>query len=148
VQFNSNTFKPNYLGRKDKLKANQANKFIGYGAKGSSTERYRINCSMANVGSYTSTDKVFVSVNGKRKDRIKISHLPFMKELLLAVKANVTFITDEEGTSTGQRYSSYNVGEAALADFLLNHDYVDINGDGVWTNEDKYIEDLANYYNP
>lgn len=107
-----------YYGRKDKLKSEIANKFIGYGAKGSSTDRYRKYFNnMANTGKYNSTDIIFVSINGKRPNRIGIE--AYKNELTTAIKAGVTFVTD----NPENRNRNYNIGEREIANFLRKNNY-------------------------
>ena len=112
---------------KDQAKSNQANKFIGYGVKGSSTDQYRQDWGdKANTGSYTQNDKVFVSTNGKRNNRIGLD--AYKSELDLAIQANATLITDNQN----DRNRNYNVGERELASYLSEHGYTENNGNGIW----------------
>ena len=112
---------------KDQAKSNQANKFIGYGVKGSSTDQYRQDWGdKANTGSYTQNDKVFVSTNGKRNNRIGLD--AYKSELDLAIQANATLITDNQN----DRNRNYNIGERELASYLSEHGYIENNGNGIW----------------
>ena len=112
---------------KDQAKSNQANKFIGYGVKGSSTDQYRQDWGdKANTGSYTQNDKVFVSTNGKRNNRIGLD--AYKSELDLAIQANATLITDNQN----DRNRNYNIGERELASYLSEHGYTENNGNGIW----------------
>ena len=112
---------------KDQAKSNQANKFIGYGVKGSSTDQYRQDWGdKANTGSYTQNDKVFVSTNGKRNNRIGLD--TYKSELDLAIQANATLITDNQN----DRNRNYNIGERELASYLSEHGYIENNGNGIW----------------
>ena len=109
---------------KDQLKADKANKFIGRGSSRSSTNSYKNDYGEnANCGVYTSDDVVFVSAEGNRPGR----HTPDFDELSLAIKAGVTFITDD----ISNRRRAYNTGEREVARFLLQNGYHD-NNDGVW----------------
>lgn len=110
---------------KDQLKANLATKFIGQGSSKSSTNNYRI-CfgDKANCGTYTDQDVVFVSVEGNRKDRLKLNSV----ELLLALKAKAKIITD----TPFNRHRSYNIGEREAEALLLANGYKEIINTGHW----------------
>lgn len=110
--------------RKDLEKARYATKFIGRGSSASSTNKYMMAAGdLANCGNYTSEDVVFVSAEGMRKGRIAVD----FTELEKAVKAKVTFITDD----AYNRNRPYNLGEREVADFLIKNGYKDT-GKGVW----------------
>ena len=118
---------------KDQAKSDKANKFIGYGAKGSSTAKYREAWGeRGNTRTYTGSDVVFVSVNGRRKDRVKFKlegrQSLAQQELQLALNAGATIITDNRADRT----RGYNIGEREVAEFLTNNNYSENNGDGVW----------------
>jgi hypothetical protein len=114
---------PRY-GAKDAAKAAKANKFIGYGTQGSSTELYRSQVGeVANVGKYTKDDIVFISVNGDRPNRVK----PMWGEINRAIAARVTFITDD----APNRARAFNVGEREVADHLQANGYQEV-GPGEW----------------
>ena len=111
---------------KDQLKADMCNKFIGQGSPTSSTEAYRKafhKHGLANCGFYSAVDKVFISAEGNRRNRIP----PDFGEIRKAVDAGVTFITDKEKDRT----RSYNVGEREVAAYLAWHQYKENNG--IWT---------------
>lgn len=112
-----------YLG-KDQRKADRANKFIGRGSARSSTNSYR-QCfgALANCGVYTSSDKVFVSAEGMRSNRLNLDY----DELQRAVNARATFITD----GPIDRARSYNIGERDVASFLKLNKYAEITP-GLW----------------
>lgn len=114
---------------KDATKASKANKFIGFGAKKSSTEYYRVGITngYVNCGEYTSEDVVFVSVNGERPNRVKVTDPTFWNELALAIDANVMFITD----TPADRARYYNVGERELAVQLAFNGYEETRP-GIW----------------
>lgn len=96
---------------KDARKAKIATQFIGYGAKGSSTDNYRVQWgAKANTGMYNEDDRVFVSVNGNRPNRV----LPPKELIEKAVKAGAVIITD----NPYHRNRSYNVGEREVAELL------------------------------
>lgn len=104
---------------KDQKKADVATKFIGVGVTGSSTDRYRIDFGdLANCGQYTEDCVVFVSANGRRKNRKSIP----IDELNLAVSSSVIFVAD----NPAQRNNGYNIGEQELAEFLLENNYIEI----------------------
>lgn len=105
---------------KDQRKADIAQSFIGIGAKGSSTDIYRQNYGlMANKLNYAEGEKVFVSINGDRKDAVKIDAIT--DYLLAAINAKAFIITDNR---VG-RSRTYNSGERALADFLVKNFYAE-----------------------
>lgn len=111
---------------KDQAKSDKANKFIGRGSPRSSTEQYRKDwCDLANCGSYTSSDVVFVSAEGNRSGRLT----PDFGELLIAAYEDVTFITD----NIDNRCRKYNVGEREVSVFLYDLGYKEARGSGVWT---------------
>lgn len=103
---------------KDQLKANECNKFIGHGSPRSSTNKYReAYGEQANCGHYTESDRVFVSVEGARKNRVPLNE----NEVMLAIKAGATIVAD----TPNNRYRMYNVGERELSALLLNNYYRD-----------------------
>lgn len=104
---------------KDQAKANEANKFIGVGAYGSSTYAYArsIDPAVVNCGAYVETDRVFVSVNGARRVRIGINAI--LLELRLATEAKAVILAD----GPQDRNRPYNIGERELAEFLLSRGY-------------------------
>ncbi|UNU73304.1 hypothetical protein LU293_09615 [Moraxella nasovis] len=136
------TGKSPYLA-KDQAKSDIANKFIGFGAKGSSTDVYRQDWgNKANTGSYTSTDKVFVSINGKRPNRIGVE--AYKAELDLAIQAGAVLITDK----AYDRNRPFNVGEREVAEYLNQKGYVETS-DGIWgraSNESKDVKYQANSF--
>lgn len=114
----------NPYAQKDALKAVTANKFIGRGSSQSSTNKYRLAAgNVANCGRYSSSDIVFVSAEGARRQRIEIDR----KEVELAAFAGVTFITD----APVDRNRAYNVGEREVASLLVSLGYSD-DGNGCW----------------
>lgn len=129
-----NAFKKNVLGGKDYAKAMKADCFIGYGTKGSSTERYRLAAGdLANVNEYTKDLVVFVSINGKRSGAISVYSSLYTTQLNAAIKVGATFISDMAGTAFGCRDSSHNVGERELAIYLRANNYEDSEGLGIWS---------------
>lgn len=109
---------------KDQRKADQANKFIGQGSTRSSTHQYALDYgTLANSGEYTSTDKVFISAEGNRRERLD----PPFAEIDLAIQAGVTFITDK----FLDRQRTYNVGERQVAHYLNTHQYIEV-AQGIW----------------
>lgn len=104
---------------KDQRKADQATKFIGRGSGRSSTGQYAQDFgALANSGTYTSQDTVFVSAEGARTGRYD----PDFKELGKAADAGVTFITD----TPADRAREYNVGERQVAEFLTERGYKEV----------------------
>lgn len=111
--------------QKDLAKSRLATKFIGRGSTASSTNRYMLAAGdLANTGLYTITDKVFVSVEGARRDRLSLN----IDEINLAIVAGVTFIAD----AAKDRLRQYNVGERELAKYLIFSGYAE-SSPGVWT---------------
>lgn len=117
---------------KDQTKSDQATKFIGFGRKGSSTAGYRTaweQQGLANTGTYTSDDTVFVSVNG-RSGPTKADAAATQKELKAAIQAGATIITDNKEN----RDRTHSVkGEGRVAKYLEAQGYVETDGNGVWT---------------
>ena len=105
-------------GYKDQHKANVANKYIGIGTSGSSTDRYKeSDGSKANCTSYDKSDVVFISINGNRPGAVKVDAIKKLVEL--AAAASVRFVTDNKTN----RYRSYNSGERDVEKLLLSLDY-------------------------
>lgn len=122
-----------HLG-KDRIKASKANKMIAYGSVGSSSYKYaKANPELVNTGNYSPDDIVFVSVNGMRPHRITINDPKFRRELGLAVKAEVTFITD----NLVNRNRNYNIGERELAEYLKESGYLEVDTSGTWKPQPK-----------
>ena len=108
---------------KDARKFEDITKFIGRGSEESSSNKYAKALSpIANTGKYVSTDIVGISVEGLRKNRIPFDE----NEVLLAIKAGATIITDRQS----DRERVYNIGEKELADFLYHNAYTEWNG--IW----------------
>ena len=109
---------------KDQLKADRATKFIGRGSVRSSTASYTRDFGvLANSGSYTKDDVVFISAEGNRGDRLS----PDYAEIALAVKARATIITDVPS----HRNRPYNIGERQVTNFLTQESYYETHG-GTW----------------
>lgn len=103
---------------KDQAKASKATKFIGQGSPKSSTEAYRAAYAavgLANCGTYSSEDVVFISAEGARSGRLDIDR----EEIFKAIKAGATLITD----NITDRTRPYNVGERDLAFYLHTNRY-------------------------
>lgn len=110
---------------KDQRKADHATKFIGRGSPESSTNKYaKAFGVLANSGTYTSDDVVFISAEGNRSGRLD----PDWKEIDLAIKAKAHFITD----NLDNRSRSYNKGERQVANYLFEMNYHEEDGDGYW----------------
>lgn len=109
---------------KDLKKAIHANKFIGRGSLASSTHKYMVAAGdLANCGSYTENDVIFVSAEGARKGRISVDY----SELEKAVMAAASFVTDD----LYNRSRSYNMGEREVSQYLESQGYKDVSN-GVW----------------
>lgn len=110
---------------KDQAKADRATKFIGRGSERSSTAQYAKDFgALANTGSYTAADTVFVSAEGARAGRVE----PNFAEIDRAVAAGATIITD----NAENRAREYNVGERQVAAHLAKKGYVETSP-GTWT---------------
>ena len=120
---------PSKYGEKDARKASKANKFIGFGCVGSSTERYRtgLPVDVVNTSEYVASDVVFVSINGDRPGRLGTGYMPILNQLALAKKAGVTFITD----IPYDRNRAYNIGEREVAALLCAWGYIEV-APGTW----------------
>lgn len=102
--------------RKELSKINAADSFIGKGTPNSSTAYYEDQYGdLANKGTYTEGEKVFVSINGNRKGAVKLEAIK--PELDKAIAAKAVFITDFVITS-------FNTGEKDLAEYLYSKGYV------------------------
>lgn len=114
---------------KDQAKADKANKFIGFGAKGSSTDQYAKDFGKnANVaGKYSPSDKIFVSINGSRPGRLGYNW-EYDAHLNDATNAGATIIIDD----AANRARSYNVGERELESALTALGYVEEGNTGVF----------------
>lgn len=124
---------------KDIEKAERANKFIGFGSPGSSTDVYRQaaeSLGAANTGDYTEDDQVFVSVNGNRNGAIAVTDPRYQAELDSAARAGVMFVTDTKEYTDGSRF---NTGEKALRTELEKRGYVD-QGNGEWIPGNGWME--------
>jgi hypothetical protein len=120
---------------KDLLKAVGATSFIGEGGVDSSTARYREAAGdLANVGSYTSSDRVFVSANGDREGRVPVvgeggDVVGAYANLSKVVSAGACVVAD----TTKYRDDPYNVGERELAVWLEKNGYFEPHaGSGYW----------------
>lgn len=108
---------------KDHQKALVATKFIGVGTADSSTDIYRRAFSeigLANTSDYTSTDIVFISINGRRNGRVLVDTVA--SQIKCAMNAKATLICDNERV----RRVPYNVGERELAQFLSDNNYIQV----------------------
>ena len=101
---------------KDRAKAARATRFIGRGSPRSSTEAYRRAAGdLANPGTYTAADVVFVSAEGNRSGRLAAD----WAELARAIAGGATLITDV----AADRERPYNVGEREVARYLTDNGY-------------------------
>lgn len=95
---------------------NAATCFIGRGSSNSSTEKYRLRAGkFANKGQYSKYDKVFISVEGNRSNRLSFDK----DEVNKAVDANADFIVD----NSYHRNREYNIGEREIYEFLTTNGY-------------------------
>lgn len=110
-----------FYSYKDQAKANVAHKYIGIGAPGSATDKYKIAYGLkANCDSYEKSDVVFISINGKRKNAVGVASIKTYIEL--AAEAEVRFVTDNKIN----RYRDYNTGEREVEEVLLSLDYKEL----------------------
>jgi len=122
---------------KDQVKANKANKFIGRGSEASSTNQYVKDFKdQANTGNYVASDIVFVSAEGARENRIA----PNFDEINKAIKAGVTFITDD----LENRSREYNIGEREVAAYLEKNNYIEAEP-GSWIPKVKEIRPVLDW---
>lgn len=114
-----------FYGAKDQAKSDRATCFIGRGSAHSSTHRYRLAWGeLANKGTYTEKDIVFISAEGNRRGREPV---PFV-EIGRACEAGATIITDVKA----DRLRDYNCGEREVADHLTNSFGYHEVSDGQW----------------
>ena len=110
----------------DLEKARKADKFIGQGSPGSSTQAYaRALWEYANTGRYNANDTVFVSVERTRRrcfDPIA-PYGPRGVYMMIdsAIAAGARFVID----SPADRSGSYNRAEQQVAAYLVVHGYVE-----------------------
>ena len=117
--------------QKDMAKAERANKFIGIGAVGSSTEHYAENLpqELVNCGEYTDKDVVFISMNGNRRDRVSIKHPILDREIQAAIDAGAAIVADNpyhrnRGFNVGERELEYRLKDCGYAETV--HHYFSI----------------------
>lgn len=124
----------NEIGEKDVKKALKADYFIGIGSAGSSTEFYlnQIPKELCNKQHYESAGKVFVSINGRRKDRVGIKKI--LDLLQIALNAGCSFICD----NNYDRNRPYNVGERELYCWFLDNGLFEAEA-GEWYPADKWF---------
>ena len=124
---------------KDQAKADRATKFIGRGSERSSTAQYAKDFgALANTGSYTAADTVFVSAEGARAGRVE----PDFAEIDRAVAAGATIITD----NAENRAREYNVGERQVAAYLAKKGYTETSP-GTWIYDDSKISTNYVHFN-
>lgn len=116
-------------------KSKISNKFIGYsdGIEGSSTAHYSDQAgALANTGSYSGKDVVFVSVPGRRGDLSvrKSQQDRTIRESIKALNSGATIILDNKSYINS---SSYNEGESRMMKNLENmgFNYTEVTVDGV-----------------
>ena len=113
-----------YYGLKDQAKSDKATCFIGRGSLNSSTHKYMLAWGeLANKGSYTADDVVFVSVEGDRRGRLDPNYV----EVQRALNAKATIVTD----TPEHRARPYNSGERSMAEFLKLRGYYEPEP-GIW----------------
>ena len=112
---------------KDLRKAERATQFIGQGSRASSTQSYAEAAGpLANTGSYTSADIVFISAEGARSSRFSPigcrGPRGAYSNMDLAIRARARFVID----APHDRARPYNTGERQIADHLIAQGYVEV----------------------
>ena len=104
---------------KDQAKSDRATCFIGRGSPASSTHRYMLAWgALANKGSYTPEDIVFISAEGNRPNRIMAD----ADEIGWACIGGAKIITD----IPADRNRPYNLGEREVAFILIVNHYREV----------------------
>jgi len=144
VDISSSEKKSPYF-EKDLIKLQQANKFIAFGEKGTSSASYRETVKdretpardpQLNTGEYRSEDVVGYSVNGGKNAEVDAKRV--ITELNKAIEAGATIIGDVKA----DRSRSYNEGERIIAKHLESKGYVE-SKDGVWAPAEKKAKDAV-----
>ena len=109
---------------KDLAKARKATQFIGEGSPQSSTAAYTHAAGpLANTGTYTDADVIFISAEDRRACRFTpIAHEQprgAYRNINLAIEARASFVIDRPA----DRNRAYNVGERQIAAYLTRHNY-------------------------
>lgn len=123
---------------KELVKVQIANKYIGQGSAGSSTDNYRQMYETLGVANltdgYESTDVIYVSSNGRRSNGfkpVKDNQLQGVYKLLdKAMKAGSTIVMDTHAHLFNT--ARYNIGELALAEYLAKNSYRRVSTTGKW----------------
>tara|TARA_R110000772_G_scaffold266641_1_gene389348 strand:- start:27 stop:6350 length:6324 start_codon:yes stop_codon:yes gene_type:complete len=121
---------------KDQVKANYADSMIGFGAQGSSTQKYATKWGdNANKGKYNEGETVFVSVNGRGRGGLGENLEKTKREIDLAIEQGVgKFVADNKVTAN----SAHNaVGEGVIRKHLLDKgmSYVEHDNVGFYIND-------------
>lgn len=104
---------------KDQMKAQIADAYIGMGSIGSSTQQYAKYFDKVNAYNYVPYELVFVSINGKRPNAVRINTL--IEVLNVAVQCKAVFCAD----NPANRNRSYNIGEQDLAKYFIANGYIE-----------------------
>ena len=120
---------------KDQVKSNYAHSMIGFGAEGSSTQKYASKWGdKANKGKYNEGETVFVSVNGRGRGGLSENLEKTKREIDLAIEQGVgKFVADNKVTAN----SAHNaVGEGVIRKHLLDKgmSYVEHDNVGFYIN--------------
>ena len=118
---------------KDLRKANNATQFIGQGSIASSTNAYaKAAHDLANTGTYTTADTIFISAEGARSNRFNpigtAGPRGAYRNIGLAIRARASFIIDRPA----DRARPYNVGERQIEAYLLARGHIEVRP-GVFT---------------
>lgn len=126
---------------KDQRKSEQATQFIGIGAPGSSTAQYALDWGdNANTGNYTQDDRVFISLNGDRNNRVSIQNSPDLKQNIdKAIAAGAIVIAD----NLTDRSRAFNIGERELAEYLTGNGYIEDGNTGIWSRQESQNEPVT-----
>jgi hypothetical protein len=145
------------LIQKDSNKALEATQYIGAGTHDSSTQHYnQIFDDLANTGKYVAEDVVFISANGNRGNRFRVTWddgtlTEEYKNIDKAIEAGSSFVTDNLNhvftqSAEGSLSTGYNVGEAEIARYLISKGYSpDTSKEGmtIWSDARTRIDGTA-----
>jgi hypothetical protein len=120
---------------KDKKKFAKANKLISFGIEGSSYKYAQDNKELTNVGSYSSSDIVGVSINGSTRKNWQQNFNETLKEVAKAIEAGATVVADNE-YDRNRKHNKETEGTFAL--YMVGQDYAETSkGSGVWKPKKK-----------
>jgi hypothetical protein len=117
------------VANKDQAKWSISNKYIGFGAEGTSTAAYAyaIDKALVNQKEYVATDKVYVSLNGGNRPTNASNFAKTLDLVAKAIAAGATIVID---TKQYRESNDYVSGDRKLATWLLANGYTEVNGTG------------------